>query len=85
MRWWTGGSGEFQTEMNGRFDAIERRLEHLEIEYQMIVSALKRIEERLETDSADRSRLTAEVGQLKSKIADLDTRVRELEERLAGE
>ena len=25
--------GEFRAEMNGRFDAIEKRLEHLEIEY----------------------------------------------------
>jgi hypothetical protein len=32
-----------RAEMNGRFDAMERRLEHLAIEYQMIVSALKRI------------------------------------------
>ena len=32
--------GAFGTEMNDRFDAIEKRLEHLEIEYQMIVAAL---------------------------------------------
>jgi chromosome segregation ATPase len=77
--------GEFRTEMNGRFDAIEKRLEHLEIEYQMIVAGLKRIEERLETDAADRSRLRAEASQLRAKVIDLDTRIREIEERLADE
>jgi hypothetical protein len=29
--------------LNGRFDVMERRLEHLAIEYQMILSGLKRI------------------------------------------
>lgn len=46
---------DFRVEVNGRFDAIEKRLDHLEIEYQMMVSGLKRIEERLESDAADRS------------------------------
>jgi len=74
-----------RTEMNGRFDAIEKRLEHLEIEYQMIVAGLKRIEERLDADVADRARLRAEVTQLRSKVSDLDARIREIETRLADE
>ena len=77
--------GELGSEMNGRFDAIDKRLEHLEIEYRMIVSGLKRIEEQLENDTADRARLRAEVGQLRSKVVDLDTRIREIETRLADE
>ena len=71
--------------MNGRFDAMERRLEHLETEYQMIVSGLKRIEERLEDDAADRARLRAEVGHLRSKVSDLDARLREIETLLTDE
>jgi chromosome segregation ATPase len=77
--------GDFRTEMNGRFDAIEKQLEHLEIEYQMIVAGLKRIEERLDSDSADRAQLRIEVGRLRSKVTDLDTRLREIETRLADE
>jgi chromosome segregation ATPase len=77
--------GDFRTEMNGRFDAIETRLEHLEIEYQMTVAGLKRIEERLADDGADRARLRTEVVQLRAKVADLDTRIREIETRLADE
>ena len=77
--------GDFRTEMNGRFDAIEKQLEHLEIEYQMIVAGLKRIEERLEADGVDRARLRTEVVQLRSKVADLDTRIRQIETRLADE
>jgi len=72
-------------EMNGRFDAIEKRLERLETEYQMIVSGLKKIEERLEHDSADRARLRADVSQLRSKVSDLEARLHEIEERLADE
>ncbi|MCG6923971.1 MAG: hypothetical protein LJF30_01410 [Acidobacteria bacterium] len=73
------------TEMNGRFDALEVRLERLETEYQMIVSALKRIEERLEDESADRARLKADLSRLRSKVSDLDDRIREIETRLADE
>ncbi len=76
---------DFRVEVNGRFDAIEKRLDHLEIEYQMMVSGLKRIEERLESDAADRSRLRAEVGRLRSKVADLDSRIQEIETHLTDE
>jgi chromosome segregation ATPase len=74
-----------RTEMNGRFDAIEKRLERLEIEYQMIVAGLKRIEERLDADAADRARIKAEVSRLRAKVLDLDARLREVETRLADD
>ena len=61
------------------------RLKSLETEYQLILAGLKRIEERLEDDGADRARLRTEVVQLRSKVADLDTRIREIETRLADE
>ncbi len=51
----------------------------------MILAGLKRIEERLEDDGADRARLRTEVVQLRSKVADLDARIREIETRLADE
>jgi chromosome segregation ATPase len=72
---------EFRLEVNARFDAIEARLERLETEYQMIVAALRRIEE----DRADRAKLKASLVELRQKVAELDARVRVLEERLEDE
>jgi chromosome segregation ATPase len=75
----------FQLELNGRFDTIEQRLDRLEVEYQMISAALKRIEEQLETDASDRARMRLVVNELRSKVRDLDARIREIEARLADE
>ena len=76
---------EMRVEVNGRFDAIEVRLERLEIEYQMILAALRRIEESLTEDRADRARLKGEVAALRQKIGDLDARARAIEATLAEE
>ena len=75
--------GEFRLEVNARFDAVDVRLERLEVEYQMIVAALRRIEESLAEDRGDRTRLKTEVAELKKKVALLDARIRELEAGLA--
>ena len=74
--------GELRLDVNARFDAFEARLERLETEYQMIVAALRRIEESLAEDRGERTRLLTEVAELKKRVALLDARIRELEARL---
>jgi chromosome segregation ATPase len=75
--------GEFRLEVNARFDAVEARFERLEVEYQMIVAALRRIEESLAEDRGERTRLLTDVAELKKRVALLDARIRELEARLS--
>jgi len=72
-------------EVNGRFDAIEVRLDRLETEYQMIVAGLRRVEEALAEDRTERARLRAAVAELKTKLSQLEARVRDLEASLAEE
>lgn len=74
--------GEMRLEMNGRFDALEVRLDRLETEYHMIAAALRRIEDRLAAGDRDRDALQAEVADLKARIEQLNERVRELEMKL---
>jgi predicted nucleic acid-binding Zn-ribbon protein len=73
---------EFRLEMNGRFDAIEVRLDRLEQEYQMIVAGLRRVEDTLKGLVDDRTRVRAELADLKGRVAALDARVQEIEARL---
>jgi chromosome segregation ATPase len=75
--------GEFRLEVNARFDAVDARFERLEVEYQMIVAALRRIEESLAEDRGERTRLLTDVAELKKRVALLDARIRELEARLS--
>jgi chromosome segregation ATPase len=72
----------FRLEMNGRFDAIEVRLDRLETEYEMIKIALGRIEARLDAGLPNRERLRAEVADLKARVAQLNARVEMLESKL---
>ena len=76
---------ELRLEMNGRFDAIEGRLERLETEYHMIVVGLRRIEEQLSEGRHDRDRIKAEVSSLKARVVELEDRIREIEARIADE
>jgi polyhydroxyalkanoate synthesis regulator phasin len=73
---------EMRLEMNGRFDALEARLDRLETEYQMIAAALRRIEERLDAQGVDHERTKAEVADLKARVALLSERVQALEAKL---
>lgn len=75
--------GQFRLEVNGRFDAIEARLDRLEQEYLMLVAGLRRVEETLSGQAEDRSRVRAEIADLKARVAALDARVHELEAGLA--
>lgn len=67
---------DFKLDLDGRFDALHRRLDHLEIEYEMVKAGLARLE-------ADVSWLKAEVGGLKADVAGLKVAVGRLEAEVA--
>jgi predicted nucleic acid-binding Zn-ribbon protein len=59
--------------MDGLFDALSKRIDRLETEYQMIVAGMKRIEERL-----DKMVLRSEFLELKGRVDQLQERLRHL-------
>jgi chromosome segregation ATPase len=69
-------------DMYGHFDSIYQRFDKLELEYQMIVAALRRIEEGMAADRVERDRIKADIASLRAKIAELDARIEALEARL---
>jgi chromosome segregation ATPase len=87
-------------EMQTGFDALSRRLENLEIEFPMLVSGIKRVEERLDAledrmgsverrldgidKKLDKMALKSELADLKARVEGLQQQVRVLEERLGA-
>lgn len=69
-------------EVFGHLDAIYRRLETLEQEYQAIVQALRRIEGLLTDEVGRREALERGVDELKRNVSLLQARIEELERRL---
>jgi chromosome segregation ATPase len=69
-------------EVFGHLDAIYRRLEALELEYQAIVQSLRRIEGLLADEMGRREALERGVDELKRNVAFLQARIEELERRL---
>src|SRR3990172_5465140 len=69
-------------EVFGHLDAIYRRLETLEQEYQAIVQALRRIEWLLADEMGRREVLERSVQELKQNVAFLQSRIDELERRI---
>jgi hypothetical protein len=59
--------------MDGLFDALSKRIDRLETEYQMIVAGMKRIEERL-----DKMVLRSEFLELKARVDQLQEQMRHL-------
>ena len=59
--------------MHGLFDALSKRIDRLETEYQMIVAGMKRIEERL-----DKMVLRSEFLELKARVDQLQEQMRHL-------
>lgn len=74
-----------QNEVNAGFDAQFHRLERLETEYQMLVAAARRVEERLERMEyrLERAALREELVELKSRVGTLQDQMKALEQRLA--
>ena len=74
----------FRRETNGHFDAIYKRLDRLESEYQALNAAVRRIEERLAAveQQLDRMALRSELLELKAQVADLEERIAQLESEI---
>jgi len=68
----------------GHLDSIYKRFDRLEDEYQMIIAALKRLEEQMEGDSKNRKELTEKVRELKNQFQRISKRLEDLEKELAG-
>jgi predicted nuclease with TOPRIM domain len=75
-----------RNEMQIGFDALAKRLDKLEVEYHMLVSGLKRVEERLDRveQRLDRMALKSDLVELKARVDSLQEQVRILEERLSA-
>ena len=73
---------ELRREMLGHFDELYRRFERLEQEYQAITQALRRIEAGLADERGRREILERDLGELKERVAALQTRIEEIEQRL---
>ena len=78
-----GQIAELRREMLGHFDEIYRRLERLEQEYHAITQGLRRIEARLADESGRREILVRDLAELKEHIAALQSRIEDIEARLA--
>jgi predicted nucleic acid-binding Zn-ribbon protein len=78
------GVGELRREMSVHFDAIYKRFDRLETEYEMIVAGLKRLEERMDRVEQQLSKmaLRSELLDLKARVDGLQEQVRTLEARL---
>jgi chromosome segregation ATPase len=70
--------------MLGHFDEVYRRLERLEQEYQAITQALRRIEAGLADERGRREILERDLSELKQRVAALQARIEEIEQRFEG-
>jgi predicted nucleic acid-binding Zn-ribbon protein len=78
-----GQIGDLRREMLGHFDEIYRRLERLEQEYHAITQGLRRIEASLSDESGRREILARDLDELKQQVAALQSRIEDIEARLA--
>lgn len=76
-----GVETRLRDEMQTGFDALARRLDRLETEYQMLVAGLRRVEERLDS-MEKRTALRTEVQELRAKVASLEAKIAEVESKL---
>ena len=73
---------QLRQEMLGHFYAIYQRFERLENEYQAILQALRRIEARLADEAGRREILERDLAELKHRVAELQSRIDDIEQRL---
>jgi len=78
-----GQIADLRREMLGHFDEIYRRLERLEQEYHAITQGLRRIEAGLTDESGRHEILARDLAELKQNMAMLQSRIEDLEARLA--
>ncbi len=72
----------FRAEALGHFDAVYRRLERLEQEYQATTQGLRRIEAMLADERGRREILERDLATLRENVAVLRARIDEVERRL---
>src|SRR3990170_5728928 len=78
-----GQLAELRRDMLGHFDEIYRRLDRLEQEYQAITQALRRIEAGLADELGRREIIERELAELKQRVAALQSRIEDIEQRLS--
>jgi chromosome segregation ATPase len=68
---------DLRVEFSGHFDALYRRLDRLETEYQMLVAGMRRIEDRLD-------RVEGRLEQVEGRLERVETRLDGVEKQLQG-
>lgn len=73
-----------RAEMLRNFDAVFKRLDRLETEYQALSAAVRRIEERMTAveQAIDKLALRSELVELKERVQSLEQRIADLESQL---
>ena len=74
---------ELRQELLGHFDELHWRLERLEQEYHAITQGLRRIEAGLADERGRREIFERDLAELKQHVAALQSRIEEIEQRLA--
>ena len=71
-------------EMLANFDAVFRRLDRLESEYQALSAAVERLEKRMTSieEKIDKLALRSELEELRERVVALEQRIAELESQL---
>jgi predicted nucleic acid-binding Zn-ribbon protein len=74
----------FRRETLSHFDAVYKRLDRLENEYQALRAAVERLEERMTAveQKLDRMALRSELRELETKVATLQERISQLESEI---
>lgn len=76
---------ELNVDLDGRFDAVHSRLDHLEQEYEMLKAGMARLEADVAELKADVAELKADVAILKADVAELKITVKRLDEQAEHE
>jgi len=76
--------GAFRRETNAHFEAIYKRLDRLESEYQALSAAVRRVEERLAAVEQELGPMVvrSELLELKAQVASLVERIAQLENEI---
>ena len=70
----------------GHLDEIDQRFDRLETEYQMLLSGVRRLEERMDSIVAlqEKAVLRSELQQLQARVDALQAQIHQVEKRLEG-
>jgi chromosome segregation ATPase len=77
-----GAETRLRDEMHTLHDAVLKRLDHLDIEYEMLKAGLRRVEERLESSEARLETVEARLDTIDTRLDTIDTRLDTIDARL---